>query len=581
MVLINAGRSRGTASMAARRNQQHRHQYPYHFRGVAYDREKCGALSLLCIAVGYLVFSLFMSTQLLVRTTIGQHNSIRRQDQHVVDADHPALHLQDLKLAENTDFFDATATDIIQTLQCHTLLASRSRIYKSGIPIYGRDEKKVDGVAPDTGDVEQRRRRMQADDGTNEEGLDPGLDDDKIFATPARVTGAHLFCLAAFPQITTAAIVPDDKDETAFWKTKVQCGVRGDKQQAILDLWSTARAEITDADILRKTLQFATEESITLLNKQLFVWAAPNDDGTTFMTTDLNEQALKQADNEYGGIAGLADNLGRGKLYVDVGSGLGYTAMAVAILYPGTEIVSIEAAPTNWLLQEMNWRCNDFGRHEDRAHVFLVGVGPSTGTSQMAKFVWRPTATTSTRAWSLNMEEEENNADPTKSEDDLELTVKLRPWHAIQAEAEIKGRDIDVFNVDCEGCEYNLIPALTATEFASISTIMGQVHWGYIPRLKLPSSQRGKATHERLCQHENFVRSSIECCAFPHLTVRSSYSGEVLVLDSENFPPKEVTVKDLAGNLCDRFDTWATEHDLDTVESDWGWFQVASMREKL
>ena len=152
----------------------------------------------------------------------------------------------------------------------------------------------------------------------------------------------------------------------------------------------------------------------------------------------------------------------------------------------------------------------------------------------------------------------------------------------VQAEADIVDRDINILNIDCEGCEYNLVPALKEAEFSAISTVLGQLHWGYIPALQLPSSKRAEDTHKRLCQHEDFARTAIECCAFPDLQVKSRSSGEILVLENNRdaFPEVPATVKDLAGGLCDRFEAWAEEHSIFNVESDWGWFQGGTARQR-
>jgi hypothetical protein len=122
-----------------------------------------------------------------------------------------------------------------------------------------------------------------------------------------------------------------------------------------------------------------------------------------------------------------------------------------------------------------------------------------------------------------------------------------------------------------------LIPSLSKAEFDALSTIMGGVHWGYIPETKLPSSERGRVTHQRLCVHENFANSAKECCAFPDLAVISGTPGEILVQEAAGvFPPKTGTVRDVAGKLCDDFDQWAELHHLNDIESDWGWFQITS-----
>jgi hypothetical protein len=121
-----------------------------------------------------------------------------------------------------------------------------------------------------------------------------------------------------------------------------------------------------------------------------------------------------------------------------------------------------------------------------------------------------------------------------------------------------------VLNIDCEGCEYNVVPAMAETEFNKIDAIIGTtgVHWGYIPKDKLPSSDRGRRTHERLCSHYDFAKQSIECCDFPQLMVKH-----------EGNP----TVSELLGDLCENFTAWADEKNLYTSTDDYGWTELSSM----
>lgn len=115
-------------------------------------------------------------------------------------------------------------------------------------------------------------------------------------------------------------------------------------------------------------------------------------------------------------------------------------------------------------------------------------------------------------------------------------------------------------------------------EYQTISSILGELHWSYIPKLKRPSSKRASDTHARLCEHENFAKDAMECCAFPHTPVHSTVSGEVLILDNDHQPPIPITVEDLIGEkICPGFEEWAEEKDLFSIESDWAWFQVDSM----
>lgn len=370
----------------------------------------------------------------------------------------------------------------------------------------------------------------------------------------------HLFCLAA------------SENPPPELKEQLKCDAAGRKRRTLLDLWTDARAQIQDPQLLLKVLGLAREHTgRNLLGRSYNLWAPNEDDGLEFMLGSLNNEQ----DADHGGLHGLEESLGSGKVFVDVGSCLGLTCLAMNTKYPGTRIVSFEPASPSWLLQELNLRCNLAKDEFKNFHVVLAGVGPNTDEEDntMAKLMWRPTSTTSTRTWTPKSEHRQ---------DDVELVVRLRKLKSILAEADVYGTKIDVMNIDCEGCEYNLIPSLTEEEFDDIPTVLGGAHWGYIPANKLPSSERARKTHERLCQHENIAKTTKECCAFPDLHVKSSVPGEVLIKDTADNGkmqglPSFSTVSDvIADGMCDDFDKWAEEHFLYDIKEDWGWFELSS-----
>jgi len=577
--------------------------------------EKWAAAGLFCLFGCGLAYAMF--ALLVIGDGDGQdgggggesRGTLKRRPLEDYDESHPNLHFQ----GPNSESYNAIALDIIQFLNCRQLLNRTTTEMEGGgggdqeefgQQQFGGDapgqQRQAAGAAAAAGGDgreekeeeghfrRRRRRRLQgggeADGGGVGGGIGEGqqqmmLDDfaleseEGMWDYKITPTAAHLFCVAAmYSERDASGTVADAqfRDKVSDWKERINCGKSttssAENRAAVLDIWSSARSEIQQDDILRKTLEASTEHDRDLAGKRLSLWAPTNDDGLDYMVNVLNEE---QKSVDHGGVYGLETNLGAGKTFVDVGSCLGLTSFAVTLLYPGTKIVSLEAASPNWLLQQANWQCNaealGTGSGSDRT-VLLSGVGPSTMT-QMAKVMWRPSATTSTRSWTPATE---------KQYGDMELAIKLRPWHSILAEARVDGTKIDVLNVDCEGCEYNLVPSLSDTEWDAIPTVMGSLHWGYIPKQKLPSSSRARQTHERLCQHENFARTAKECCAFPDMAVKSSIPGEVLVKDSEQFPPKASTVADVS-ELCDDFDEWAKSHHLNDIESDWGWFQISSM----
>lgn len=401
------------------------------------NNERLGLLLLTFVFVGYLVYSVYNTAQ---SRMVQKQNMIRKADQQkFFDGESSSsLHLERPEAFENTDFMDVEAADIRKLLNCDDLLENHSAAFQNGAYLYGaktdggevpfEKDETSESHEPDTSsaDSEKQMKRNESRRLSMEEG-GPGIpdgimEDDYRYSSlgdGGEISAAHLFCLAAYSS---------SDDIVAFWKDKVQCPVFSDQDthKGLLDLWSTTRSEILDTTILTKTLSISTEHYITLAGQSLRVWAPPRDEGTQFMVADLQRKVESKE-----GIGNLHENLGKDRLFVDVGSGLGFTAMTVSILYPGTTVVSIEAAPINWLLQQLNWICNDL---DTPKAVLKGGVAPSAQTSQIAKFIWRPTSTSSTRAWSLNMEAEHKDS---SHDQDIEFAVKLLPWHKLLLQAEI------------------------------------------------------------------------------------------------------------------------------------------------
>jgi FkbM family methyltransferase len=495
------------------------------------------------------------------------------------------------------DAFNAIALDISETLDCEKLLEEAVSQLKSGGG--GGNKGFMDDVAQV--DADTARRRLQ--DVAAQHGDDGGFGDEQAGEADQNVAGGtgddipqekwgedpggagvnggfgetddipkfddfaggdyggwadlnakHLFCLAASENPPEEVV------------KEMKCDATHSKRKTLLELWSAARPQIQDTNLFLKVLDLAREQMEEVLGSTYNIWAPSSDEGKRYVINTLNSD--KDADN--GGIRGLDESLGPGKLFVDVGSCLGLTCLAVSRKYPGTKIVSIEPASPNWLLQQLNLRCNLSHDELRKVKVVLAGVGPNTEDedSLMAKFMWRPVSTTSARAWSPAEEHKD---------EDIELMVRLRRLKSVMAEADVYGEEINVLNLECQGCEYNLIPALSEDEFEAIPTIMAKVHWGYIPLKKLPSSARGETTHKRLCAHENVAKTTKECCDFPDLTVKSSVPGEVLMKEDKGFPPRESTVSDvIQEGLCDDFSTWAEVKYLHGIDEDFGWMELTS-----
>jgi hypothetical protein len=123
----------------------------------------------------------------------------------------------------------------------------------------------------------------------------------------------------------------------------------------------------------------------------------------------------------------------------------------------------------------------------------------------MEKFNWHPYDTSHTSAWdstrlTIRGGGGNNNVQQpvvANGTDIIELIVKLQPWHVIQTQAGIVANGtIDVLNVHCEGCHFNLIPSLFLLSSSSSShddtitarqyyykKIMRTINWGNLPKV--------------------------------------------------------------------------------------------------
>jgi len=453
---------------------------------------------------------------------------------------------------------NAVAMDIINTLECEKEEEEKDSANNN------KEEEKVEkdtDTSANSNNVESRRLLEE-----NISNVDPGEGgdhsgdlnggggygfygmgvDDLYGQFPVYVNGRDLFCLVAGAE----------KFTERFEKVKheqLECDAIGSKREALLNVWSSVRSQMP-IDMIKKVLDISVETQHALTEDPLkygyqHIWKPLQDNTVEYYVLSLSET------NSTKGLA-LLEN--KGGLYVEVGSGLGISTLAVSLMYPDASVLSIEPAMPSWLLQRMNLVCN-LPSGSKIPQSILSGVGPKH--DGMNKMMWRPASTGTTRAWTPKTE---------RTDEDIELVVRLRTLRSIIAEAtadeemESEDRPPMVLNMDCEGCEYNVIPAMTDREFDSFGTIIGTtgVHWGYIPEDKRPSSKRGRETHKKLCSHFNFASTSIECCEFPRLKVNGRENDRV---------------EEVNGGLCDKFESWAIDKGLYTSTDDFGWSDLTSM----
>mmetsp|Transcript_23439 Transcript_23439/g.48656 ORF Transcript_23439/g.48656 Transcript_23439/m.48656 type:complete len:120 (+) Transcript_23439:1259-1618(+) len=104
------------------------------------------------------------------------------------------------------------------------------------------------------------------------------------------------------------------------------------------------------------------------------------------------------------------------------------------------------------------------------------------------------------------------------------------------------------------------MPDMTDEELERIESMIGEIHFGFIPLEKAPSSHRSNITHQRLCLFENFVHYGKECCAYPNQLVK----------------PLNIAVSQIPTSiaLCRDYAQWSARNHIWNVESDAGWLAV-------
>ena len=258
---------------------------------------------------------------------------------------------------------------------------------------------------------------------------------------------------------------------------------------------------------------------------------------------------------------------------VDVGSHLGLTALTLHATYPQSNlhIVSIEAVPVNWLYQRITLARNLPADALARTTVWNVAVtndefilalsqqqeGSHNATTVRLPLAWQAFDTGAATTWPVNSDQAPAIITwkvPARTLTSLLAQSPSIPSARQQASPPLSTTtNIDVLILDCQGCEYAIVPTLTATT-THIRYATGSLHWGNLPPDAKPSSAHAQATHDVLCRFaDSFGRTAKECCG-THMPQQA--------------PPTAAADDD----LCRDFDAWAVETRLHTIPHDMqGW----------
>lgn len=286
--------------------------------------------------------------------------------------------------------------------------------------------------------------------------------------------------------------------------------------------------------------------------------------------------------------------LGVHKLFVDVGAQWGITSLSVLYHYPATKVICLESNKSHWLLLHINILWNVNHQIYDRNVLILPGgLGTHDGQS-MSLQSWKPitssTSLSSSSKVNNNKEDDDDKyktkqqhqADQVHEQDQDEpeneqlvylwtlSTIRQLAYHHLYL-TQRNVHIIDLLKLDCEGCEYHIIPNLTQNEKQSIKSIVlgSEIHGHHLllnnnnlnhnmnnnnnnntkkaltksstSSLTVPSIEIQNETHEFLCQYQAFA-TFVECC---------NYTQLVLVDDDDDNNNKDNTPSRTMGEIMD------------------------------
>ena len=173
--------------------------------------------------------------------------------------------------------------------------------------------------------------------------------------------------------------------------------------------------------------------------------------------------------------------MGERDCFLDVGANLGLVVIRVLLgnAPPGC-VIAVEAAPVTYVYQQLNlWANVPTAMEEGRILSIHAAVGDRDGGT--IPLVYNPKASTATASWRSG----------------VTIHVPVVSINTIIAEA--TGR-VRVLKIDCEGCEYRVIPALTDSVWGSFDVVLGEVHAQWMGAER-PSREVEEFCLRRLCAH--------------------------------------------------------------------------------
>lgn len=261
------------------------------------------------------------------------------------------------------------------------------------------------------------------------------------------------------------------------WAAEATTASDGD----LLQLWHDALAHLGgDVAVLVHALDIASRTSVVSHGRALTIWAAAGDTGARLAVQE------HLAEDQYGLRTA---NLSGDAVVVDLGSNLGVTVLMLSLQPDPPRVFAVEASPATWLYQQLNLWSNLPRAMLVGGHVVSVWGAISDSDKGALDLVYDPAASAAAGFWRR----------PSKAG----MTFRV-PRQRLSTLLSAHGLtfDIDLLKMDCEGCEFELIPDIPGDDWAKIKRVVGEVHGQWMGRMR-PATSVEDFCLRRLCARGN------------------------------------------------------------------------------
>eukprot|EP00928_Gymnodinium_smaydae_P058362 TRINITY_DN41562_c0_g1_i1.p1 TRINITY_DN41562_c0_g1~~TRINITY_DN41562_c0_g1_i1.p1 ORF type:complete len:346 (-),score=17.19 TRINITY_DN41562_c0_g1_i1:130-1167(-) len=233
----------------------------------------------------------------------------------------------------------------------------------------------------------------------------------------------------------------------------------------------------------------------TLLGHKFAIAAHKNDQAIEpFVVNEQAGDSYKLLDN--------AQNLAGSIL--DVGANVGVTTMLLHKLNPLATIYSFEPMPGNVFYILWNLELNKIAK--ERVNLFRIAIGDNTW-GDATELVYDHEYSTGGVASAVDVASSPDSVHPNRP------TCPVRNVSSVIAELQIS--KIDFLKLDCEGCEFSFLAALTPQQVAMFGAGIVEIHW-WVAHYTLDASSEAPSplyqkAMERLC---SMRRWRLKCAGY-------------------------------------------------------------------